>query len=104
MTRTVLVQNFLSLSPLHGLASKRQNEKMTNKKYEPEPRLIDDPDKLKRLYDDLSIREIAENHANVGRSMVWNALNDYGIAGNPDNSDNTSSESDVSPDWRELPQ
>jgi len=47
--------------------------------YEPEPRLIDDPERLKKLYhtDGLSIRAIAANHTTVSQTAVFKALKKY---------------------------
>jgi len=53
----------------------------TPSKYQPSERLIDNPDRLYELYcsRDLSIREIAEQYAEVGRTRVSESLNEYGI-------------------------
>jgi len=53
----------------------------TPARYQPDTRLIDDPSELYRLYveRDLSIREIASEHASVGRTKVSEALDDHGI-------------------------
>jgi len=50
-------------------------------KYQPEPRLIDDPAQLRKLYHekDCSIREIAQHHAEVSSTRVYEALDEYGI-------------------------
>lgn len=50
-------------------------------KYQPSQRLIDDPDELRRLYckEGLSIREIADEHAEVGSTAVGEALQEYQI-------------------------
>lgn len=49
--------------------------------YAPEPRLVDNPDELRRLYveQDLSIREIAAEHSTVEKTTVWRVIDDYGI-------------------------
>lgn len=49
--------------------------------YEPEPRLIDDPERLKKLYhtDGLSIRAIAANHTTVSHTAVFKVLKKYGL-------------------------
>jgi len=49
--------------------------------YEPEPRLIDDPERLKKLYhtDGLSIRAIAANHTTLSHTTVFKALKKYGL-------------------------
>jgi len=49
--------------------------------YEPEPRLIDDPERLKELYhtDGLSIRAIAANHTVLSHTTVFKALKKYGL-------------------------
>jgi hypothetical protein len=49
--------------------------------YEPEPRLIDDPERLKELYhtDGLSIRAIAANHTVLSHTAVFQALKKYGL-------------------------
>lgn len=54
---------------------------MTPGKYQPDDRLIDDPDELRKLKKEegLSVREIAEDHAEVGRTAVHDALVEYGI-------------------------
>jgi len=53
----------------------------TPARYQANPRLIDQPEKLRELYEDhgLTIREIASNHADVGRTAVGDALKEYGI-------------------------
>jgi hypothetical protein len=50
-------------------------------KYQPEPRLIDDPAQLRQLYHEqgCTIREIAQQHATVGSTRVYEALNEYDI-------------------------
>lgn len=54
---------------------------MTPSKYQPDDRLIDDPEQLRKLKHDegLSIREIAEEHAEVSRTAVHEALVEHGI-------------------------
>jgi len=49
--------------------------------YEPTQRLIDNRRRLAKLYieQDLTIREIADNHADVTRSPVHEALQEYGL-------------------------
>jgi len=49
--------------------------------YEPEPRLIDDPERLKELYhtDGLSIRAIAANHTVLSHTAVFKAIKKYGL-------------------------
>jgi len=53
----------------------------TTNPYQPSTRLIDDRQALARLYveQDLTIREIAEDHAEVTKTPVYNALREYGI-------------------------
>lgn len=53
----------------------------TPERYQPSPRLVDQPDELDRLYNEegLTVREIADEHADVGRTAVSDALQDYGI-------------------------
>jgi len=71
----------------------------TPARYQPDTRLIDDPSELYRLYveRDLSIREIASDHASVGRTKVGEALNYHGITdGKVIDSADTESAEDVS--------
>ena len=77
---------------------------MTNDKYKPEPRLIDDPKKLRELYqkDDLTVREIAKEHASVSRTSVWNALHEHGICGGDDEGRDANSEMPDSTTWEQL--
>lgn len=58
-------------------------------KYQPNPRVCDDPQKLRELYCDrgLTIETIAEEYADVGRSWVSQKLQEYGIT-NTGSSDN----------------
>lgn len=53
----------------------------TPSKYEAATRLVDDPDRLRELYHErgLSIRQIAQNYADVGRTRVSEALREHGI-------------------------
>jgi len=57
------------------------NKHCTTHPYEPEPRLIDNPERLKKLYhtDGLSIRAIAANHTTLSHTAVFKALKKYGL-------------------------
>lgn len=74
----------------------RRTTTMTTEKYKPDSRLIDDPEDLRRLYQDegLSIREIAEEHASVGRTRVCEALHEYGIPSDEDDKESDSTMTD----------
>ena len=50
-------------------------------RYQPTQRLIDDPDRLRELYctRDLTIREIADEYAEVSKTRVKQALDEYDI-------------------------
>jgi len=50
-------------------------------KYQPSPRLIDDPTELHRLYNErgLTVRTIAEGHAEVSQTRVYQALREHGV-------------------------
>jgi hypothetical protein len=50
-------------------------------KYQPSPRLIDDPTELHRLYNerDLTVRTIAEDHAEVSQTRVYQALHEHDV-------------------------
>jgi len=50
-------------------------------KYQPSPRLIDDPTELHRLYNErgLSVRAIAEGHAEVSQTRVYQALREHEV-------------------------
>lgn len=52
--------------------------------YQPSDRLIDDPTRLRELYCDkgLTVMEIADYHAELGRTKVNEALNEYSIIEN----------------------
>jgi len=52
-------------------------------KYQPSTRLVDDPEQLRQLYceEKLTVREIADNHAQVGSTAVGEALQEHGITG-----------------------
>lgn len=74
-----------------------------NRKYVPDERLIENPTKLRSLYqnDDLTIREIAENHASVGRTSVYKALHEHDIIENEESgSESKHDSSDV--DWSRM--
>jgi hypothetical protein len=60
----------------------------TPTRYQANERLIDQPDELRRLYcqEDYSIREIAANHASVGRTRVSDALQEYDITDDDEDS------------------
>jgi len=66
----------------------------TTNPYEPDKRLVDDPQELARLYhgQGLTVKEIANNHAELGRTSVYESLVDWGIL-IPDHA-HTDSESD----------
>jgi len=53
----------------------------TPDKYQPSQRLIDNPQRLRALYctRGLSIVEIAEEYADVGKSRVGQKLKEYGL-------------------------
>ena len=53
----------------------------TTNPYEPDKRLVDDPQELARLYhgQGLTVKEIANNHAELGRTSVYESLVDWGI-------------------------
>jgi len=50
-------------------------------RYQPSERLVDDRDRLRELYCQrgLTIREIAAEYAEVGRSRVCDAIHDHGL-------------------------
>lgn len=50
-------------------------------RYQPSDRLVDDRDRLRELYcsDGLTIREIAQEYAEVGRTKVSDAIREHGI-------------------------
>jgi hypothetical protein len=77
---------------------------MTSQKYKPDSRPIDDPEKLRKLYqkDGLSIREIAKEHASVGRTSVHSALQEAGITGADESNPSADSVSDESVNWVQL--
>lgn len=56
----------------------------TPQKYRPDPRLIDQSEKLRHLYceRDLSIREIVNNHAETSVERVYHALDEYDLLDN----------------------
>jgi len=53
----------------------------TPNKYQPSPRLIDDRQRLRELYcvRELTIVEIANTYASVGRTRVHQALQEHGL-------------------------
>jgi len=53
----------------------------TTNPYEPDKRLVDDPQELARLYyaQGLTVKEIANNHAELGRTSVYESLVGWGI-------------------------
>jgi hypothetical protein len=53
----------------------------TPQRYQPEPRLIDQPDRLQELYweDGLSANEIAEQYAEVSATRILQVFDEYGI-------------------------
>lgn len=65
----------------------------TPARYQATPRLVDQPQRLRELYveHDHSIREIAEDYADVGRTAVSEALRDHGITEEHGESDESSS-------------
>lgn len=58
-----------------------QTKNSTPEKYCPEPRLVDQPATLERLYceEDLSIREIVDEHADLSVERVHHALGEYDL-------------------------
>lgn len=50
-------------------------------RYQPSERVVDDRDRLRELYCQrgLTIREIAAEYAEVGRSRVCDAIHDHGL-------------------------
>lgn len=69
----------------------------TTNPYQPSTRLIDNRQELARLYveQNLTIREIAEDHAEVTKTPVYNALREYGILEEQeDNNENVNREYD----------
>ena len=50
-------------------------------RYQPDDRVVDDRDRLRELYCNrgLTIREIANEYAEVGRSTVCDAIHDHGL-------------------------
>jgi len=54
-------------------------------KYQPDPRLIDDPEELCYLYctEGLAIREIAQEYSDNSYTAVYDALDEYGIRDEP---------------------
>ena len=58
----------------------------TPERYQPDTRLIDDPDELARLYHerDCTIGDIASDHASVGQTRVYEALAEHGLLGDRD--------------------
>jgi hypothetical protein len=78
----------------------------TTEKYRPESRLIEDPDRLRTLYQDeaLSVREIADKHATVSHTVVHEALVEYGIptaetGREQDSGSETAEVRNPNPDW-----
>lgn len=80
-----------------------QLKPMSENKYEPDPRLIENPAKLRSLYHGrgLSIREIAKNHASVGRTRVGEALHEHDIIETEESSTNDSADS-LEVDWSRM--
>jgi len=58
-----------------------QTTNTTPEKYRPEPRLVDQPATLERLYceEGLSIREIVDEHAELSVERVHHALGEYNL-------------------------
>jgi len=58
-------------------------------RYQPDERLIENPSELHRLYheEDLSVRAIAENHAEVSIALVYQALVDHDVIAESDQRD-----------------
>lgn len=54
---------------------------MTPERYQPKQRLIDNPNELRRLYNEenMTTYEIAEQKASVGQTTVAKKLREYGI-------------------------
>ncbi len=67
--------------------------------YVAEPRLVDNPDELRQLYVErnLTLREIAAEHATLEKTAVWEALREYGIISNDDTSECDGEQDDSSP-------
>jgi len=72
------------------------------KKYQPTKRLIDNPQRLETLYcnRDLSVREIADRHATVGRTRVNQALQEHGIS--RETTSNVPTTTSVDVQWHRL--
>lgn len=60
-------------------------------RYRPATRLVDDKDRLAELYchRNLSIREIADEYANVSRASVGRAVREYGLTTTTDQTHST---------------
>ena len=72
----------LPLIPV-DLLTNMSNDKTQNHSYEPNSRLVDNPEKLRKLYHekDLTMQQIADEYASLGRTSVHNRLHEYGIVG-----------------------
>ncbi len=77
----------------------------TPSKYQPSERLIDNQERLRKLYcdDGLTVREIAEQEATVGKTRVSEALKEYGITSEDDSDVEQDSASAVGPPTTESP-
>jgi len=69
----------------------------TPNKYQPSPRLIDDRQRLRELYcvRELTIVEIANTYASVGRTRVHQALQEHGLIDQQSQSQSTSVSSET---------
>jgi len=76
---------------------------LTPQRYQPRTRLIDDTQELHRLYveEDLSIREIADNHSDHSKTRVYEALCEHGIIDTDSPSDTDSHSHDHATNGRE---
>lgn len=78
-------------------------------RYQPSERVVDNRDRLRELYCQrgLTIREIASEYAEVGRSAVCDAIHDHGIAeeANTQTSDSNKKNTDRGtdpPSWTDV--
>ena len=88
----------------------QQENSPVNNKYVPEPRLVDDPERLEELYceQDLTIIEIADEHAEHEKTSVYNALVEFGLTNldaeeaSSDQSDHSDSSKNSSVNWSRM--
>jgi len=78
-------------------------------RYQPANRVVDDRDRLRELYckRDLTIRQIASEYAEVGRSRVCSAIHEHGLTDEEQPADYSSNKRNSDrgtdpPDWSML--